>query len=173
MTMLARAAAFAALLTLAAVLRLEAQVGSVRFTIAGGPHAGSYRFTTGQCDVLGSRGEPPSIISMFTPEMQKDGGAGPNSPTSFELYTEPGRGKPDGLALTAEWRSHGSGKRTVYEVYAIPRELQAVGRKTPLEGRGDVTVRRTETATTASFRGETKRGVRIEGMLECPAKRDD
>lgn len=56
MTMLARAAAFAALLTLAAVLRLEAQVGSVRFTIAGGPHAGSYRFATGQCDVLGSRG---------------------------------------------------------------------------------------------------------------------
>jgi hypothetical protein len=172
MTMLARAAAFAALLTLAAVLRLEAQVGSVRFTIAGGPHAGSYRFATGQCDVLGSRGEPPSIISMFTPQMQKDGGADPNSPASFELYTEPGGGKPDGLALTVEWRSGGSREKTVYEVYAIPPELQ-VGPKTPLEGHGDVTVRRTETATTASFRGETKRGVRIEGRLECPAKRDD
>jgi hypothetical protein len=85
----------------------------VRFTIAGGPHAGSYRFATGQCDVLGSRGEPPSIISMFTPEMQKDGGADPNSPTSFELYTEPGRGKPDGLTLTVEWRSCSSRERTI------------------------------------------------------------
>jgi hypothetical protein len=48
-----------------------------------------------------------------------------------------------------------------------------VGPKKPFEGHGDVTVRRTETATTASFRGETKRGVRIEGTLECPAKPDD
>jgi len=39
MTMLARAAAFAALLALAAVPRAEAQVGSVHFTIAGGPTA--------------------------------------------------------------------------------------------------------------------------------------
>jgi hypothetical protein len=172
MTMLARAAAFAALFTLAAALRLEAQVGSVRFTITGGPHAGSYRFATGQCDVLGSRGDPPSIISMSTPEMQKDGGADPNSPASFELYTAPASGRPDGLALTVVWRSVGSRERTVYEVSTFPPELQ-VGRKTPLEGHGDVTVRQTETITTASFRGETKRGVRIEGSLECPAKGDD
>ena len=172
MTMLARAAAFAALLTLAAVPRIEAQVGSVRFTIAGGPHAGSYRFATGQCDVLGGRGEPPSIISMFTPEMQKDGGADPSSPASFELYTAPRKGKPDGLAVTVVWRSVGSRERTVYKIYAMPPEVQ-VGPRQPFDGHGDVTVRRTETAVTAAFRGETKGGVRIEGSLECPAERDD
>lgn len=86
MAILARAVASAALLTLTAVADLEAQVGSVRFTIAGGPHAGSYRFQTGQCDVLGGRGKPISIISMFTSEMQ-GGRAEPNSPASFETDT--------------------------------------------------------------------------------------
>ena len=141
------------ILALAAVADLGAQVGSVRFTIAGGPHAGSYRFQT---------------ISMFTPEMQKGGRAEPNSPASFELYTEPGRGKPDGLALRVDFRSSGSRERTLFNVYAIPPELAAPGRKTPLEGRGDVTVRQTEAATTASFRVETRGGVRIEGSLTCP-----
>jgi hypothetical protein len=109
---------------------------------------------------------------MFTPEMQKDGGADRNSPASFELYTAPARGKPDGLALTVVWRSVGPRERTVYEVYAMPPEVQ-VGPKKPFEGHGNLTVRRTETTTTASFRAETKRGVRIEGRLECPATHDD
>lgn len=172
MMVLARTAAFTALLMLAVALRLEAQVGAVRFTIVGGPHAGSYRFDTGQCDVLGGRGSPMSIISMFTPEMQKGGQADPRSPTSFELYTEPGKGKPDGLALRVEFHSVASSERTRYSVYAIPPELQAPGPGTPLEGLGDVTVRQTETATTTSFRAETKGGVRLEGSLECLAKRD-
>jgi hypothetical protein len=89
MTALARAAAFTALLTLAVALRLEAQVGSVCFTIVGGPHAGSYRLDTGQCEVLGGRGSPMSIISMFTPEMQKGGQADPRSPTSSESTNQP------------------------------------------------------------------------------------
>jgi hypothetical protein len=91
---------------------LEAQIGSVRFTMVGGPHAGSYRFDTGQCDVLGGRGTPRSIISMFPTEMQKGGRADPRSPTSFALYTEPGKGKPDGLALVVEFRSGASRERT-------------------------------------------------------------
>jgi hypothetical protein len=140
----------------------------VRFTIAGGPHAGSYRFQTGQCDVLGRPGQP-SIISMFTPEMQKGEWPHPGSPESFELYTESGKGKPDGLALTVDFGSSGSREAVRYEVYAIPPELAAPGPKTPQEGRGDVTVRQTETATTASFRAETKRRVRIEGTLTCPS----
>jgi hypothetical protein len=161
MTILTRAAASAALLALAAA-DLEAPLGSVHFTIAGGPHAGSYRFPTGQCDVLGGRGKPISIISMFTPEMQKGGPAESNSPASFELYTEAGRGKPDGLAPTVDFRPGGSREVARYNVYAIPPELAAPGPKTPLEGRGDVTVRQTGTATTASFRAETESGVRIE-----------
>jgi hypothetical protein len=167
MTTLARAAASAALLTFAAIADLEAQIGSVRFSIASGPHAGSYRFQTGQCDVLGGRGQP-SIISMFTPEMQKGERAQPGSPESFELYTESGRGKPDGLALSVDFGATGSREAVRYEVYAIPPELAAPGPKTPQEGRGVVTVRQTETATTASFRAETENGVRIEGSLTCP-----
>jgi hypothetical protein len=60
-----------------------------------------------------------------------------------------------------------SGQRIVYEIYAIPPELQAPGRNKPPSGRGSVTIRQEKTATIADFRGETKDGVRMEGSVHC------
>jgi hypothetical protein len=159
MTTLARAARFAAALMLVAAPRTEAQSSSIRVTIAGGPHAGTYELKRDQCDAL--NGE---IISMFTPE--KPGTAGSSAPESIELYTEPGKGKPDGFAVSVDFRAK-SGKRIVYEIYAIPPELQGPGRKTPPSGHGSVTIRQEKTGTIASFRGETKEGVRMEGSVDC------
>ena len=107
MITLARAAGLAAALTLIAAPRGEAQDSSLRLTIAGGPHAGSYELTRGQCDALKG-----SIISMFTPELARQA-AGKNGLESIEVYTTPGEGRPDGWAVTADFRA-GSGKRVVY-----------------------------------------------------------
>lgn len=162
MTMLARAAWFAAAaLLLAAAPRSEAQSSSIRVTIAGGPHAGTYELKRDQCDALNGQ-----IISMFTPEKPAGRTAGSSAPESMELYTEPGKGKPDGFAVRVDFRSK-SGQRIGYEIYAIPSELQAPGRNKPPSGHGKVTIRHEKTATIADFRGETKDGVRMEGSVHC------
>jgi hypothetical protein len=138
--------------------------------MSGGPHAGSYQFPAGQCDVFGGRGEPASILSLFTPEMQQSGRADPASIPSLDLAVEEGTGGRNGLAIDVEFKaSGGSRERILYRVYAVPPELQAPGPKTPPEGRGEVTVRRTEAGVTSTFWAETKAGVRIEGTLECPS----
>ena len=159
MTKLARAAGFAAALMLVAAPRSEAQSSSIRVTIAGGPHAGSYELKRDQCDALDGQ-----IISMFTPE--KPAGAGSSAPESIELYTEPGKGKPDGFAVRVDFRSK-AGQRIAYEIYAIPPELQAPGRAKPPRGRGSVTIRQEKTGTVAEFRGETKDGVLMHGSVDC------
>jgi hypothetical protein len=149
---------------LLAAPRLEAQSSAIRVTIARGPHAGSYELARGQCDALDGQ-----IISMFTPDLASVA-AGPKTPESMELYTEPGRGKPDGLAVNVDFRSK-SGQRIVYEIYAIPPELQAPGPKKPPRGRGSGAIQQGGTGTTATFRGETKDGVRMEGSVTCVKRR--
>jgi hypothetical protein len=164
MAMLVRAAGFVAVLMLAVAPRTEAQSSSIRVAIGGKPHAGTYEFKGGQCDALDGQ-----VISMFT---QKTAGvaAGPKVPESIEVYTEPGRGKPDGLAVNVDFRAK-SGQRIVYEIYAIPPELQAPGRTKPPKGRGSVTIRQGPAETTAAFRGETKDGVKMEGTVTCVKRR--
>jgi hypothetical protein len=149
---------------LIAAPRTEAQSSSIRVTIAGGPHAGSYELKRGQCDALEGQ-----IISMFTPDKPAGGTAGSSAPESIELYTEPGKGKSDGFAVRVDFRSK-SGQRIVYDIYAIPPELQAPGRTKPPSGRGSVTIRKEQTVTIAEFRGETKDGVRMEGSVACRPK---
>jgi len=163
---LSRAAASAALFTLAVTSQLDAQGGSLRLTLSGGRHAGNYRFPAVQCDVFGGRGKRVSI-SLVTPEVQQSGSGEPASLPTVDLAIEEGTGGPNGLAIGVEFRaSGGSRERSRYEVYAIPPELQG-GFNRPPEGRGEVTIRRTETGVTATFRADTKAGVRIEGTLEC------
>ncbi len=164
MTILARTAGFAVALTLAATPRIEAQSSWIRVTIAGGPHAGTYALERGQCDALDGQ-----IISMFTAKLAGVT-AGPRMPESIELYTEPARGKPDGFAVNVDFRAK-SGQRIVYEIFAIPPELQGPGRTEPPKGRGSVTIQQGEASTTATFRGATKDGVKMEGSVTCVKRR--
>ena len=163
MTLPVRAAAIAAAIISATAARAEAQ-SSIRITIGGGPHAGTYEFKDGQCDALDG-----SIISMFTPDLSGVA-AGPKTPESMEVYTMPGNGKPDGFAVNVDFRAK-SGQRIVYEIYAVPPELQGPVRIKPFSGRGTVTIRKGDTSTAATFRGQTKDGVRMEGSVQCVKRR--
>ena len=74
----ARAAGLAAALMLVAAPRAEAQVSTIRVTISGGPHAGTYTLERGQCDALDGQ-----VISMFTPRLAGVA-QGPKVPESIE-----------------------------------------------------------------------------------------
>jgi hypothetical protein len=147
-------------LTLVAALRTDAQSSSMSVTIARGPHAGKYEMTRGQCDALDGQ-----IISMFTPRMAGMS-AGPKTPESMELYTEPAAGKAAGFAVNVDFRAP-TGERVVYEIYAIPPELQGPGRNKPPKGRGSVTIEQRAEGTHARFRGQTKDGIGMEGSVTC------
>jgi hypothetical protein len=157
-------AALPALLLVLGAQRIEAQDSSLRLTITGGPHAGTYELAHGQCDALKG-----SIISMFTPQLSGQD-AGRNGLESIEVYTTPGSGKPDGWAVTADFRAK-SGRRVVYEIYAMPPELQGPGPKEPMKGSGKVTITQGEDGTGAAFRGQTADGVKMEGSVKCDKRR--
>ena len=164
MPMNIRAASLTALLVLAATLPTEAQVSSISVTIAGGPHAGKYELTRGQCDALNGQ-----IISMFTPKLAGVP-EGPKTPESIEIYTEPGKGKTNGFAVSVDFRLP-SRKRVVYEIYAIPPELQGPGLNKPPKGQGTVNIEQKAEGTHASFRGQTEDGIGMEGSVNCAKQR--
>lgn len=159
MTILARAAAFAAALTLVAVSRLDAQSSKITVTIAGGPHAGTYEMTD-QCEV-----NPDSFPSLFMMAYSV-GAVTPGSPRSIEFFTAPGKGKPDGFVVAVVF-SGKAGERAAYELNAIPPELKPAGLALPPQGRGTVVVRQVGAGRTATFSGVTKDGVPMEGSVDC------
>lgn len=153
-----RAAAFAATLTLVAVPRLDAQSGTIRVTIAGGPHAGTYEMSE-QCDLQPNAYPTIHIMAFHT------GVVPPGTPRTMEFFTASGKGKPDGFVVSMIFPTAG-GQQARYEIFAIPREL-APGVAPPLRGRGTVTVKQAATGPTATFRGQTEDGVRMEGTIDC------
>lgn len=163
MTILARAAAFAATFMFVAVSHLDAQSSRISVTIASGPHAGTHEMTD-QCEV-----KPDQFPSMFMMAYTV-GSVGPKAPRSIEFFTADGKGKPDGFVVNVLFRGK-AGERIAYEIYAIPPELQPPPRAEKLRGRGSVTVRQTATGRTATFRGQTADGVRMEGSVDCGAGR--
>lgn len=162
--MIARAAAAAATCAVLTASPAEAQSSTMRITIAGGPHAGTYEYQRGQCDALDGQ-----VISEFTPELSGVT-PGPKVPEAMEVYTEPGRGGADGVSVRVHFRTP-SRQRVVYEIYAIPAALQAPGMEKPQKGRGTVTVQQSASGTTATFRGQTADGVRMDGRVTCVAQR--
>jgi hypothetical protein len=160
MTTFARAAVLAAAVALAGLPRLDAQSSSIRVTIAGGPHAGTYEMKD-QCEVR-PNSYPALYIMAFT-----TGTANPKVPRTMEFFTASGKGKPVGFVVAVKFSTK-PGVRGTYEIFAIPRELTPSA--PPLSGRGSVTVRKTATGQTAAFRGQTKDGVRMEGTVDCRAR---
>lgn len=158
MTVLPRTAGFAAALMLVAALRSEAQ-SSIRVTIGGGPHAGTYE-KTDLCEANDDK-FPSMFMMAYTV-----GTVAPKTPRSIEFFTAAGKGKPDGFVVNVLFRGE-AGERIAYEIYAIPPELQPPPRAERLRGRGSVTVRPTATGRTATFSGVTADGVRMEGSVDC------
>ncbi len=157
MSKMTRAAAIVAALALLAAPRVAAQSGTIRVTIGGGPHAGTYEMSE-QCE-LQPDAYPPMHIMAF-----RTGVVPPKSPSSMEFFTASAKGKPDGFVVSVIFPS---GKDR-YVIFAIPRETEA---SAPLpSGRGTVTVKQTATGPTATFRGETKDGVKMEGTIDCRSR---
>ena len=154
MTGLARAAAFAAAFTLIAAARLDAQAGTIRVTIASGPHAGTYEMAQ-QCE-LQPDAYPVVHIMAFTTGVQP-----PKTPHLMQFFLASAKGKPDGFVVSVQFREKGG----TYQIFAIPRELSS---SAPLpSGKGTVTVKQTAAAKTMTFRGQTKAGVKMEGTVVC------
>ena len=159
MTTLLRSTVVAAAFALLAVPRGAAQSSSIRVTISDGPHAGTYEMSE-ECQV-----QPHSYPALHIMAYET-GLADPKTPRTMELFTASGEGKPDGFVVSVTFAGPLDG-RDRYEIFAIPGELAPKGQALPLSGRGSVTVTRTATGTTATFRGQTKDGVRMEGAVDC------
>jgi hypothetical protein len=171
MTAATRAVLATALFALGSASRLGAQ-HQVRFTLTGGPHAGSYELNqAGMCDVVDVSANEVEISAYFEADRPKGWRDHPDRPyaTRFALLKPKAEGgKPGMFSLGAGFATPKDRHRIIrYVILTIPRELQEPGLESDPEGRGEMTVRRTPTGATASFRGETKDGVRIDGSLEC------
>lgn len=158
MTFLARAAAFAAAFTLVVAAPVDAQSSTIRITIASGPHAGTYEMQE-TCEVS-PNSYPALYIMAFT-----TGIVDAKTPVKMEFFTASKKGKPDGFVVSVHFRGPGQDR---YEIFAIPSELAPSA--PTLSGRGSVTVKQTPTGSMATFRGQTKEGVRMEGALDCRSR---
>ena len=158
MSIVARATQFAAAFTLVAVSRLDAQSGTLRVTIGGGQHAGTYEMSD-QCEVRPDS-YPALYLMAFT-----TGTADSKLPRTMEFFTASEKGKPDGFVVAVKFLG---ARQNTYEIFAIPRDLTPSA--PPVSGRGTVTVKRTATGQVATFSGRTKDGVKMDGTLDCRSK---
>lgn len=158
MTLLGRPAMVAAAFMVVSAARLYAQAGTIRVTITGGGHAGTYEMAE-KCEVRPNT-YPALYIMAFT-----TGTTDPKGPRVLEFFTASAHGKPDGFAVAVVFSGMVNGQDR-YEILAIPPEY-APGSAPPLSGRGTVTVKQTVAGSTASFRGRTKDGVQMEGTVDC------
>jgi hypothetical protein len=156
MTRVARAACFAATFALLTASHASAQ-STIRVTIAGGPHAGTYEMSE-EC-VVQPNAYPAIHLMAFTV-----GTSNPKAPSTMEFFLASAKGKPDGFVVAVAFPKQ-AGKYPRYEIFAIPPELESSA--PPLRGRGTVTVKQTATGKVATFRGQTNEGVKMEGTIDC------
>jgi hypothetical protein len=114
-----------------------------------------------QCDL-----RPDAYPSMHIMAF-RTGVVPPKTPSSMEFFSASKKGKPDGFVVSMIFPSAG-GEQARYEIFAIPPELAPSA--PPLRGRGTVTVKQAATGKTATFRRQTKDGVRMEGTVDCRSR---
>ena len=152
MSNLARTAAAAVMFTLLAVPQLAAQ-GKISVTIASGPHVGTHELEAA-CE-----GQPNSYPSLYIMQFRTGVFDRQKLPYVMEFYTASKPGKPDAFVVSVKFQSQN------YEIFTIPREYS---KQAPVpSGRGTVTVKQSATGRVATFRGQTKDGVKMEGTIDC------
>lgn len=159
MTPVSRAAALTVALMLVAAPYAAAQ-STIRVTIGGGPHAGTYEMSE-ECEVQ-PNAYPAMHLMAFTV-----GAAKPKAPRTMEFILASAKGKPDGFVVAVVFPIE-AGEQPRYEIYAIPPELTPSAPS--LRGRGTVTVKQTATGKVATFRGQTDDGVKMEGTVDCRSR---
>ena len=156
MTMLNRVAALAAAVTLLAAPRLDAQSGTIRVTIASGPHAGTHEMQEA-CE-----GQPNAYPSLYIMGFRSGVYDSKKDPYVMEFFTASKPGKPDAFVVSVKF--HGAD----YQIFTIPREYST---QAPMpSGRGTVTVKQSPAGRVATFKGETKDGVKMEGTIDCRSR---
>ena len=171
MTRFLHAAALLALASLIAATTAHAQGRKARFTLTGGPQAGSYEMTVGPvCESFDSGSEDHGFGAEFVAEPPRGWRKGPPYLSHMWLNVPRMRNpKPDALSLGVAFTKWGTPETEIkYEVFTIPRELDLHPEfEHKPTGRGEAKVQQSADAFSATFRGETADGVRIEGSLQC------
>jgi hypothetical protein len=171
MTILARTATLAALLTLVAAPRLDAQQPSkITVTLTGGAHAGKYEMEGLYCETNPDQFPSMGFTANSMHERMERAARGEVVPktglSSISFFTASAKGKPDGFVINVVFHVK-AGERDRYEIFTIPRDMYPPGRAYSMSGHGTVTVKQTATGKTASFSGQTKDGVKMEGVVDC------
>jgi hypothetical protein len=152
-----------ALVPLLVAAPVEAQGTRAHVTLTGGPQAGSYEMTAASaCGAFDSGSKDDGFGASFVADAPRGWHKGPPYLSHLSLSTPRMRNpKPDELWLAAVFTKWGTPETEIkYEVFTIPG-----GHK--LTGHGEAKVQRTAGGLSATFRGETADGVRIEGNLQC------
>ena len=143
----------AAAFVLLAAPRLDAQSGRISVTIAGGPHAGTHEMEA-ECE-----GQPGSYPSLYIMQFRTGVYDTRKLPYVMEFFTASKPGKPDGFVVSVKF--HGQD----YQIFTIPREYS---KQAPMpSGRGTVTVKQSAAGRIATFSGQTKDGVKMQGTIDC------
>ncbi|HEX3235202.1 MAG TPA: hypothetical protein VHR41_13460 [Gemmatimonadales bacterium] len=151
--------------------RLDAQSPKARFTLTGGPQAGTYEMSGSPiCKTFDSGADDHGFGAEFVADPPHGWRKGPPYLSHLWLATPRMRNpKPDAVSLGVTFTKWGTPATEIdYRVYTIPPALDnnpELGRKQT--GTGRATVKRTGDKLSATFSGETADGVRMEGSVEC------
>jgi hypothetical protein len=169
MSRVIRLGALVALVALVAV-PAAAQGHKARFTLTGGPQAGSYEMTVGPvCESFDSGSEDHGFGADFVADPPSGWRKEPYVSHMWLILPRMRNPKPDALSLGVVFTKGGRPRTEIkYEVFTIPPELDVhpeFGHKPT--GHGEAKLQRGATGFVASFRGETADRVRIEGSVQC------
>jgi hypothetical protein len=163
MTRVIRLGALLGLVSLTAAAPAAAQGAKTRFTLTGGPQAGSYEMTAvAVCEAFDSGSNDDGFGARFVADPPHGWRKGPPYLSQMVLSIPRMRNpKPDELGLAVVFTKWGTPETEIkYQVFNLPGAKKSTGH-------GEAKVQRSGGGLSATFQGETADGVRIEGSLQC------
>ena len=150
---------------------LEAQVPKAHITLTGGAQAGTYDMTGSPvCEAFDSGSEDHGFGAEFVADPPHGWRKGPPYLSHLWLSTPRMRNpNPGAVAFGVAFTKPTTPTTEIkYQVFTIPPETDnQPGLERAQTGKGQVTVRRAGDKLSATFSGETKDGVKMEGTVEC------
>ncbi|HEX5386631.1 MAG TPA: hypothetical protein VFW66_08040 [Gemmatimonadales bacterium] len=173
MSCVIRLGALVALASVSAALPAAAQGAKARFTLTGGPQAGSYEMTVGPvCESFEAGSEDHGFGADFVADAPPGWHRRTSPPYLSHMWFSTPRirsPRPDEFWLAVVFTKGTTPETEIkYEVFTIPAERDPHPEHAKqITGHGEAKVQRSAGGFSATFRGETADGVRIEGSLQC------
>jgi hypothetical protein len=173
MSCVLRLGALVALVSVGAALPAAAQAPKVRFTLTGGPQAGSYEMTSVfVCEKFDSGSEDHGFGADFLADAPPGWHRRTSPPYLSHMWLNNPRmrnPKPDQFSLGVVFTKGTTPEKEIkYELFTFPAAMDPdQDPATRMTGHGEAKVQQSGGSFTATFRGETAEGVRIEGSLQC------